>query len=200
MTPEDAYRALWREVLTVMPKLPQLQAFLPPLPKDPLFNGATPSAAAPGLDFEACLPITIPDFRPLIETLIKVKQSLEWRQSYTEDDGVDAAFLHGYGHISLTGPDAPFQADDHRLFLIHFGPRSFYPEHQHLPAEVYGCVAGQAEFSAEGRADILAGPGDCVHHVSDQIHATRMMAQPYVALIGWRAEDLTVAPKIVANS
>ena len=199
MTPEDAYRKVWAEARAAIDHLPELKTFLPSLPQTPRFNPQTEiNPAAPGVDFNPCLTQTSEAFHPLIETLIEVKQSLNWLQTYTEADGVDAHFLGRYGYIHLSGPDAPLEASDHRLFLIYLGAASYYPDHRHLPEEVYGIIAGEGVFTAEGRPARRVRAGDCVRHHSNQIHATDMQPGPLVALVGWRADDLTVDPKIVA--
>lgn len=196
MTPADAYGAVWAEVHRLVPRIPALAALLPSLAMKPHFNGVTLTPAAPGVDLAGCRELCLPEYLPLVEALVDARDQLDWKQTYSEADGVSAEFLRNYGYICLTGPGAPLEAADHRLFIAYWGPGLTYPDHNHLAEEVYAVLAGAALFRAEGRADVTVGPGDIIHHAPWQMHATDMIPGPLLALVGWRADDLAVNPKI----
>lgn len=196
MTPEQAYGTVWRAVYRTVPLIPALADFLPALPETPAVNSATSTSAAPGVDLAGCRTHCLPHFFPLIDALAEARDHLDWNQTYTEADGVTSEFLQNYGYIYLTGPCAPLEAPDHRLFIAYWGVGLIYPDHNHLPAEVYAVLAGRALFRAEGRPERHAVPGDTILHEPWQMHATDMIPEPLLALIGWRADDLTVDPKI----
>ena len=197
MNQADAYSTVWQAVRDTVPQIPDLAAFLPELPETPAFNGAEDRAPAPGIDLVACRESCLPEYVPLIDALIAARDHLDWHQTYTEADGISREFLDSYGYVCLTGPGAPLEAPDHRLFIAYWGPGLLYPDHNHLPAELYVVLAGAAVFHAEGRAPRRVTAGDTILHDPWQMHATDMIPGPLLALIGWRSdEDLTVNPRL----
>ena len=71
-----AYRAVWAEVLAVLPHLPDLAAFLPSLPVAPPFSETPCRAKAEGVDLAADPP---PADGPRVKTKLTLDRSLTSR-------------------------------------------------------------------------------------------------------------------------
>ncbi len=159
------------------------------LPDAPAARPTTP-AGLPVLEWlprmRAC---ATADTQGLVDAIVAMGGSLPWGQSYTQAD-FGAAFQARYGFMELLGPRGPLVAEDIACGLLLFAPDTEYPQHRHEAEEVYVVLAGTAEWRAGPKAYAAAAPGTVLHRPSWQPHATRMGAQPMLALYLWRGGDL----------
>lgn len=185
-------RRLWDELRAYVEAQPEpVRSFTGALPDDPAQRAtatrALPSGAALS-EMRACATAAT---RPLVQAVVTAADLLEWQQSYDEAK-VGADYLARSGWCHVAGPEGPIEMQGARLFLGYWGGGLDYPFHWHAAEELYVTLAGSAVFRAEGRADLRAGPGDCMHHASGQPHATGFGPEEYLALIAWRGADLAM--------
>lgn len=191
----DRVREAWEAVLATtraaIPQLPELEAFIGrDLPGAEAYRaheaipmpvlGRLPEARA----------ASRPEFLPLIDALIEHGEHLHWIRSYTAEDGVDDYFLDNYAYLNIASEIGPFVWNGPRMMIGLWGPGLIYDEHWHEPEELYATIAGGAVFRSPGRAPRRVGPGDCVHHASNQVHATDMVPGPFLAIVAWRGANL----------
>lgn len=188
---EAANRRLLAACAKVLPDLPEL-ADITGLPLDigAPYKHIDP-AHQPVIDkFSVASATTNDRFRPLVDLIADVAPDLCWIRSYDAADGVDTHFLDNYGYINLISPQGPFVENDRRVMIGFWGENLTYDQHWHEPAEVYGILAGDAVFRSPGRPDRRVGPGDCVVHAPNQVHATDMTPGPMLALVTWKGGPL----------
>ena len=99
---------------------------------------------------------------------------LQWRQN---PNYVGADFLDGYAYCELVGPRGHLQHADVALGLLLLGPRVTYPEHAHPAAEIYGVVAGRAEWLQGDRIWRRRTPGELIRS-HDRWSRTRCARPP----------------------
>ena len=191
----DSAREAWEAVLaatrSAVPHLPELQAFIGrdlPGPETYRAHEATPLPVLKRLPEARAA--SRPEFLPLIDALIEHGEHLHWIRSYTAGDGVDQYFLDNYGYLNIASEVGPFVWDGPRVMIGLWGPGLVYDEHWHEPEELYATIAGGAVFRSPGRAPRHVGPGDCVHHAPNQVHATHMVPGPFLALVAWAGANL----------
>jgi quercetin dioxygenase-like cupin family protein len=130
-----------------------------------------------------------PKTQTLVEAVTDLAGALPWGQNYSASD-FGAAFQARYGFMELIGPRGPFAADDVACGLLMFAPDTEYPQHRHEAEEIYVVLAGCAEWRA-GTEDYREEPPGAVLHRRPLVpHATRMGAEPMLALYLWRGGDL----------
>ncbi len=131
----------------------------------------------------------VPGTQALVDAIAAMGASLPWGQSYAAADfGVD--FQTRYGFMELIGPRGPFVADDIACGLLLFAPEMEYPQHRHEAEEIYLVLAGTAAWRAGTKDYATVPPGGVLHRRSWVPHATRMGAEPMLALYLWRGGDL----------
>ncbi len=185
------FRALYRDVRSLLRQaLPaRHRDWLAMLPDAPVARRTDPGDL-PVLEWlsrtRSC---AAPETQALVDVIAVLGASLPWGQSYTAADfGGD--FQTRYGFMELIGPRGPFVADDVACGLLLFAPETEYPQHRHEAEEIYFVLAGTAAWRA-GTDDYGAvPPGDVLHRRSWGPHATRMGAEPMLALYLWRGGDL----------
>ena len=133
---------------------------------------------------------SLPAYLPLIDALIDHGERLHWIRSYTAEDGVDAHFLANYGYLNLASEIGPFVWDGPRVMIGLWGGGIVYDEHWHEPEEIYSVIGGGAVFRSPGLPPRRVGPGECVLHASNQVHATDMEPGPLLAIVAWKGSNL----------
>ncbi|MEM9043770.1 MAG: dimethylsulfonioproprionate lyase family protein [Pseudomonadota bacterium] len=137
------------------------------------------------------LSLTIDRTLGLTTAFSKHRGSRKWEQSYTRSDNlVGDDMLVGYGFAEVIGKNGPFVSEKVRSGIGIWGPDIVYPAHQHVAEEVYVALAGSAEFSLEGDAPRMVGPGEAVYVKSNRMHGFRTIDQPLVVFYIWQAGDL----------
>lgn len=200
MTPAEANRAILSALKDASPHLVPLFDFLPgPLPAPEPLREIKPMHRPAADLLPICRAATTPAFAPLVEAIIQGAPALHWIRSYSEADGMSAAFMNGYAYVNLISPEGPFLSDDYRLCIGFWAEGLDYHEHWHEPEETYAVIAGDVTFHAKGRAPRRARPGDTVHHPSNLPHATIMDRGPMLAVIGWKGGALMRRPEIAAG-
>ena len=143
----------------------------------------------PGAEGIPIATLVRPEFKPLINTLIRDGERLHWIRSYSEADGVDAHFLDNYAYLNLASEVGPFVWDGPRVMIGLWGGGITYDDHWHEPEEIYSVIGGGARFRSPDYAPRDVGPGDSVYHASNQVHATDMTPGPLLALVAWKGAN-----------
>lgn len=131
----------------------------------------------------------------LLSALQALVPHVEWRHGYTAQE-VGQDFLDRFCWFELAGPHGHFLSHQTRLTVGYWGPRLFYPRHQHAPAELYTVVSGGAVFHADDEADATLGPGDTRLHAPRQPHAMTTIDQPVLSFVFWRGAGLDDPPRM----
>lgn len=130
--------------------------------------------------------------RPLAQAIVDAAPHLNWRQTYSEDDGFDRTYLDRYGWFDLAGPEGPCEADGIRVMMGYWGEGLLYPNHSHPPEEHYLVLAGGAKFRLGDDPYRRLGAGGVFHTPAGAVHSADMRDEPLLAVSIWRAEDLSV--------
>jgi mannose-6-phosphate isomerase-like protein (cupin superfamily) len=130
-----------------------------------------------------------PETQALVDTVAEMAGALPWGQNYSAAD-FGNAFQARYGFMELIGPRGPFVAEGIACGLLMFAPETEYPQHRHEAEEIYVVLAGAAEWRTGAENYAVAPPGTVLHRPSWSPHATRMGAEPMLALYLWRGGDL----------
>lgn len=190
-TPEASASMLYRAVCGLLQRiLPEANRdWLAMLPGTPATRPAPP-ATLPVLGWlpqaRACAGH---ETQALVDAIAEMADTLPWGRNYSAADFGDA-FQARYGFMELIGPRGPFVADDIACGLLMFAPDTEYPQHRHEAEEIYVVLAGAAEWRAGAGEYEVAAPGSVLHRPSWSPHATRMGAEPMLALYLWRGGDL----------
>jgi hypothetical protein len=115
-----------------------------------------------------------------------VAHGLPWGRSgaYTEAR-VGEGFLASYGYGLMTGPEGPLRAQAPRAGLILLAPHFGYPDHRHPPREAYLVLTPGAQWRLDRGAWFDVSPGTVIHHASQQWHAVRAGATPFLGFVAW---------------
>jgi len=189
--PEGQAAALYRAARGLLAEtLPAAHRdWLATLPEAPQPRPASP-AGLPVLDWlpqaRSCAALQT---QALVDRIAAMADALPWGQNYDADD-FGAAFQARYGFMELIGPRGPFVAADVASGLLLFAPDTEYPQHRHEAEEIYVVLAGRAEWRAGPEDYREEPPGSVLHRPSWVPHATRMGAEPMLALYLWRGGDL----------
>ena len=133
-----------------------------------------------------------PDTQAVVTALIAAAPQLDWRQTYSEEDGFDRRYLDSYGWFDLAGPEGPYQANGIRVMMGYWGKGLIYPNHSHPPEEHYLVLAGGAKFRLNDEPYRRLGPGEVFHTPAGAVHSADMRDEALMAMSIWRAEDLSV--------
>lgn len=138
--------------------------------------------------------------RPVVQAICDSAPRLNWQQSYTKADGFDQFYLDNYGWFNLVSPEGIFLNNGMRVSIGYWGQGLDYVEHWHEPEEFYLVLAGGAKFLSAGCAPRQCGPGDVVHHNTNQPHSFQMNNGPLIAAAFWRGDGLHNKPDLKATS
>ena len=162
-------------IASIQPRGPVVPAYLPVLDLLPAMAGRASD-----------------DTAPVVQAIVAAAGYLAWRQTYSEADGFDRAYLDRYGWFDLAGPEGPYTADGVRVMIGYWGQGLRYPDHAHPPEEHYLVLAGSARFRLGGGPWRRLGPGGIFHTPAGAVHSADMGEDALLALSIWRAPDLTV--------
>ncbi len=132
---------------------------------------------------------TAPETAPLTRAILDAADELHWQQSYTKAQ-VGALHLANYGWFNLVSPEGPFISPDIRISVGYWAQGLTYPEHRHLPEEIYYVLAGRARFLTDGRPPFEGGPGTLIHHPPDIAHGFELPDAALLAMAFWRGQNL----------
>jgi quercetin dioxygenase-like cupin family protein len=90
-------------------------------------------------------------------------------------------FFDGHANARLVGPRGLEQRDDVIVGASLVAPGVSYPDHHHLPEEIY-VVLTPGEWRQQARPWHTPGPGGVVHNPSNIVHAMRAGDAPLLAL------------------
>jgi mannose-6-phosphate isomerase-like protein (cupin superfamily) len=158
---------------------------------------AVPNAgfvARPSRDYTAILAQAIAAAKsgpgaPVATALAAMPDGLAWYYSYAPRPG-DADTADRIAFAELIGPDGPLMAPGCRVGFTLMAAGTDYAMHAHPAIELYAVIAGHAEWATPGAARRVP-PGGLVLHPSNQPHAMRTLAEPLLALYGWRGDILS---------
>lgn len=129
-----------------------------------------------------------PATRPLLEAAAPALPLLPWKYNYApRADIPDPDRKMAWGEI--VGPEAPLVSDRFCLGFTLIAPHSFYPSHRHPATELYLVLAGTAEWTLDGDAE-MRQPGTFVLHPSGAAHSMRTFDEPLLALYTWSGADV----------
>ena len=172
----EALPAAYRDWLAMLPEAPETRPAAP--------------AGLPVLDWlpraRSC---AVSETQALVDAVAAMAGRLPWGQNYSADD-FGSAFQARYGFMELIGPRGPLAADDVACGLLMFAPETEYPQHRHEAEEIYIVLAGRAKWRAGAEDYREEPPGAVLHRPPWVPHATRMGAEPMLALYLWRGGDL----------
>lgn len=155
-----------------------------------------PPASLPVLRWLDSLPLNAaPATAGLTGLVAGAAPSLQWRQSYLEED-FGPEFLERYGWSEFIGSRGPIASDRIAIGCLMLGPATHYPEHSHDAEEIYLPLAGEALWRRGSEEWRKVRPGTPIHHVSRLAHATRTLEEPLLALYLWRGGNLAQKPRI----
>lgn len=116
----------------------------------------------------------------------------QWRETYKGTE-LFRQIMHRFGCYEIIGVDGIAASAKMRSFMVYMPPGFHYPMHEHPAEELYVVLAGEAEFSAKGKAPRRVGPGETVLHTSMQPHATTTKDKPVLCYVLWR-DQFETAP------
>lgn len=121
-------------------------------------------------------------------------------------DGYDPAligqgFLRGNAYAELVSPrNAPITSADFDLGLFLVAPHVLYRDHHHRAPELYAPLTGPHGWRFAPGAPLTLKPAHVpVWNPSDQPHATKVGAVPFLCLYGWTRDAQSVAHVIPAD-
>lgn len=134
--------------------------------------------------------------RDIVVALQHAEPAIDWGQNpnYTQA-AMGARFVDRYCYTEPVGIGRAFESGEFLVGFILLGPDMLYPDHLHPAAEVYHVLAGHAEWWREGHDWHLAPPGAMIYHAPHVRHATRMGAEPLLALYCWGG-DIAVRARL----
>ncbi len=162
----------------------------------------TPDAAAPtgshdlALDWLPAAEQFAPaSHRSMLRAVIDLAPHLTWLTPYESVEGSPQLdhFRSNYTSAPLTdaclrnvsaplgGPGSTQVA----LFLTVQGADVVYPAHHHPAVEIYGIIAGAADWLRGGEGFRPRRPGDVFLHSSETVHATTTRSEPVVTWVAW---------------
>jgi hypothetical protein len=198
---ESAYLPVARAIVTQLEQMPAMDSEIG-VEVAHLCRSAQQAASRHGFDFvsgrdyttilDAAITSGIAHgIARIARALADLPAPLPWHYHYAPRPGEDD--LAGrIAFAELIGPDAPLDAPACRIGFTLMAPGTFYPLHAHPAIELYLVIAGRARWTTP-ETDRIVPPGDFVLHRSNQPHAMRTLAEPLLALYGWRGDLETSA-------
>ncbi|MEH6630303.1 MAG: dimethylsulfonioproprionate lyase family protein [Halopseudomonas aestusnigri] len=129
-----------------------------------------------------------PSLNRIAGALLAIEPKLKWYRptilNRPTDDGYDSIV-----NAILIGPNGLEQRDDVMIGLTIMGPQTLYPNHQHLPEEIYR-VLSEGEWRQNDGPWHEPGLGGTVYNLSNIVHAFRSKSRPLCAIwCLWRADQ-----------
>lgn len=117
------------------------------------------------------------DIAQLADSLVALEPRLTWYQR----PGAAQPFKDQHANAMIVGPRGLEQRHDVQIGVSLMAPGSVYPDHRHLPEEVY-VVLSPGFWRQESRAWHEPGVGGLVYNPPDIIHAMRAVTAPLLAI------------------
>ncbi len=141
----------------------------------------------------------LPSTTDLATALVAAKDCLRWSRAYPDAPkrpDVDE-FLDNYAYgllVAAREPDtdnqpyAPFTSEQMMLGFTIQAPNLLYPRHSHIAVELYGVIAGNANWYHPAMDWPLRPPGSVMVHEEFQHHAMRTHDEPLLCWVMWVTE------------
>lgn len=125
----------------------------------------------------------------LVSDIARAAPNMAWNRTYSEAM-VGAEFLQNYGYSEIMGTTGVVPSEHVACGFLLLGPNTFYPPHLHEAEEVYIPLSGTAEWMKGKGGWHERPPGTVTHHASNEPHAMRTGASPFLGLYLWRSANL----------
>lgn len=115
--------------------------------------------------------------QPLVNAILGLTDYLIWykRQAPLPE------FMQGHANADIIGPKGLVVRDDMQIGITLMRPELTYPDHHHLPEEIY-IVLSEGFWRQNDRPWHAPGPGGYVYNPADIIHAMKSVDRPLFAL------------------
>ena len=120
------------------------------------------------------LPVAL---QPLVNAILDLTDYLIWykRQAPLPE------FMQGHANADIIGPKGLVVRDDILVGITLMRPELIYPDHHHLPEEIY-IVLSEGLWRQNDRPWHSPGPGGYIYNPADIIHAMKSVDRPLFAL------------------
>jgi Dimethlysulfonioproprionate lyase len=144
--------------------------------------------------FEACVAESMLVDADLAAALAALAEELHWTQSPAYSDAVlGEGFIDNYGWCHIIGPQGFFKGDDFLLGFLMLGPSRHYRDHYHPAPELYWPLTSRSQWKRGQGHFVEKRAGGVIWHEPNEIHATRTVDRPLLALWAWTSETSTSA-------
>lgn len=127
--------------------------------------------------------------KPLIDTVITLKEQLLWGQTYKREQ-VGAEFLNNYGWTEILGTRGPVCAREIATGLLLLGPHTTYPTHSHAAEEYYLPISGEARWYDQDKGWRTVAPLSLLFHRANIGHGMQTQAEPLLAIYVWYGREV----------
>jgi hypothetical protein len=114
----------------------------------------------------------------LFSSLASISTTLHW---YKRNGLHSQQFINGHANAEIIGPMGLHIRDDVKVGVTLMRPHLTYPDHHHLPEEVY-LVLSDGLWRQKQGAWWTPGPGGYVYNESDILHAMQSVETPLCAI------------------
>jgi hypothetical protein len=125
----------------------------------------------------------------LVSDIARAAPHMAWNRTYSEAL-VGAQFLQNYGYSEIMGTGGTVPSEHVACGFLLLGPNTYYPPHEHEAEEIYIPLSGTAEWMKGKSGWHKRTPGTVIHHASNEPHAMRTGASPFLGLYLWRSTNL----------
>lgn len=155
---------------------------------------------------DAAVDVAPPHHQDMARAFAAAAPHLDWHTAYSRVEGSPEfdEFRSNYtyapvavadGLLARPGPLPVPDITGPSLFLVIQGPGQIYPGHRHPAVEIYGVVAGTADWYRGGEGFRPRSPGEVFVHDSQMVHATTTNDEPTISWAAWFG-DLTTEPTL----
>jgi len=120
-------------------------------------------------------PAPIPE---LAQAFSAVSRRLRWWQRAVEEL---PQFVHGHANAEIIGPGGLEVRSDVTVGVTLMAPGITYPDHRHLPAEIY-VVMSEGEWRKDDGPWYEPGVGSLIYNSPNIVHAMRSGEKPLLAI------------------
>ena len=114
----------------------------------------------------------------LTESFEKIADSLSWHQ---RDGSGHSNFKRGHANAFIIGPNGLETYGDTIVGVSLLAPKVQYPDHKHLPEELYLAMSGGDWRQNKGPWQ-TPGPGGLIYNPGNVVHSMRAKSQPLLAI------------------
>lgn len=175
---------------------PTLGTFISDLPEFPdQVRDCEPRTLPVLAHLDAAVQSGPPASRPVLEYLLKSRETMYWGQTYNAYD-FGSEFLMSYGWTEFAGPRGFVPSETLACGVLFLGPGTEYPAHSHQAEEIYVPLSGTASWKMGDCEWTERQPLEVIHHQSWTPHAIRAGTMPLITLYLWRGGDLKQKSRI----